>query len=223
MKCKSVLSLYLLSTCLVFIALMIFYLGNSTQAQNITSYSIPVLLQESLRVFADPQDLTITSDGGYLLVADTGNDEIKILQPGTLNILGKFGTGYLKAPHSIEVDKNGIVLVTDDANKRFTSFRFKGVLRNGTVNVKMIEHQSNLKSPQATTKSAVDEMGQRYLVDRVKSQIQIFNKSGTRISIYKADGIKDPMAVETVGRYFWVADTGNNRILLLSAPRPQEP
>jgi hypothetical protein len=29
-----------------------------------------------------------------------------------------------------------------------------------------------------------------------------------------------PMAVETVGRYFWIADTGNNRILLLKAPLP---
>jgi hypothetical protein len=80
-----------------------------------------------------------------LLVADTGNNEIKILQPGTVKILGLFGTGHLKSQSSIEVDKNvKILVIDDDDNKRVTPFSFKGVYRNGTTNAKMIEHRNNL-------------------------------------------------------------------------------
>jgi len=222
MKYKSLHSFYLLSTCLALIVLNLSYLGNSTQAQIITTYSAPILLKESLRAFAGPQDLIITPDGGYLLVADTGNNEIKVLQPGTLNILGQFGTGYLKSPSSIKIDKIGIVLVMDDENKRVTSFRFKGMHRNGTVNVQKIKHRSELETMQVTSKSTVDEIGQNYIVNSAKSQIEIFNNSGDQIGIYRGEGIKNPMSVETVGSYFWVADTGNNRILLFKAPRPSK-
>ena len=223
MKYKSHSHFYLLKTCLACITLTFFYTGNPTQAQKITSYSSPALLKESGHAFAGPQDLIITPDGGYLLVADTGNDAIKILQPGTLNILGQFGTGYLKSPRSIKIDESGKILVMDDENKRVTSYSFKGVFKNGTVNVKMIEQRNNVKTMQTSTKSAADTSGQSYVVNNPKNQIEIFNESGAQIGIYRAEGIKNPMAVETVGRYFWIADTGNNRILLLKAPRQLEP
>jgi len=223
MKYKSHRPFYLLKTCLACITLTLYYTGNPTQAQKITSYSSPALLKESVHTFAGPQDLIITPDGGYLLVADTGNDEIKILQPGTLNILGQFGTGYLKSPRSIKIDESGKIMVMDDENKRVTSFSFKGVFKNGTVNVKMIEQRNNVKTMQTSTKPTADASGQSYVVNSPKNQIEIFNKSGAQIGIYRAEGIKNPMAVETVGRYFWIADTGNNRILLLKAPRQLEP
>jgi DNA-binding beta-propeller fold protein YncE len=93
MKYKSHHPFYHLSNCLAVIVLTLYCKENSTQAQTTTPYSTPVLLKKSLNDFAGPQDLIITPDGRYLLVADTGNDEIKVLQPGTLNILGQFGTG----------------------------------------------------------------------------------------------------------------------------------
>jgi hypothetical protein len=76
---------------------------------------------------------------------------------------------------------------------------------------------------QVNTQSVIDKSGQNYIADTAKNQIKIFSKSGTQIGVYKAEGIKNPMAVETVGRYFWVADTGNDRILLLKAPQQLEP
>ena len=104
-----------------------------------------------MRAFARPEDLVVTSDGGYLLVADTGNNEIKILQPGTLKILSQFATGDLKAPNSIEIDKSGTALVVDNANKRSTSYTFKGVFRDGSANVKKVGSRS--VSPEKNVKS----------------------------------------------------------------------
>jgi DNA-binding beta-propeller fold protein YncE len=97
------------------------------------------------------------------------------------------------------------------------------VFKNGTVNVKVIEKRNNVKMMQTSTKSASDASGQSYVVNSPKNQVKIFKKSGAQIGIYRAEGMKTPMAVETIGLYFWIADTGNNRILLLKAPRQLEP
>ena len=211
---------YLIVACIVFSGSVFFNTENPAQAQNAVEYSAPLLLKESGHTFSRPEDLVITPDGGYLLVADTGNNEIKILQPGTLKILSQFATGDLKAPSSIEIDKSGTVLVMDNANKRVTSYIFKGVYRDGSANVKRVGSRSISTVIDLKPKFAVDQTGQRYLANSVKNQVEIFDKSGTQISIYGADSLKAPMAVETVGRYFWIADTGNDRILLLKAPRP---
>ena len=104
MKQDSYQRFYLISACVAFLFPLFLNAGTSVQAQNTVEYSAPQLLKVSMRAFARPEDLVVTSDGGYLLVADTGNNEIKILQPGTLKILSQFATGDLKAPNSIEID-----------------------------------------------------------------------------------------------------------------------
>ena len=182
------------------IVLSLYCIGNSTRAQTTTSYSTPVLLKKSSHDFAGPQDLIITPDGGYLLVTNTGNAVVKVLQPGTLNILGQFGTGYLKSPRSIEIDKNGMVMVIDDGNKRVTSSSFKGVHRNGTIHVEMIEQRIKPEMIQVNTQKAIVTSGQNYIANTAKNQINIFSKSEIQIGVYQAEGIKSSMAVETVGR-----------------------
>ena len=99
MKQDSYQRFYLISACVAFLLTLFLNAGTSVQAQNTVEYSAPQLLKVSMRAFARPEDLVVTSDGGYLLVADTGNNEIKILQPGTLKILSQFATGDLKAPN----------------------------------------------------------------------------------------------------------------------------
>ena len=211
---------YLIAACMAFFVPLFLNTGTSVQAQNTVEYSTPQFLKESMRAFARPEDLVVTLDGGYLLVADTGNNEIKILQPGTLKILSQFATGDLIAPNSIEIDKSGTMLVMDNANKRLTSYTFKGVFRDGSANVKKVGSRSISAAINVKSKFSVDQTGQRYVANSVKNQVEIFDKSGTQISTYGTDSLKTPMAVETVGRYFWIADTGNNRILLLKAPLP---
>ena len=220
MKQDSYQRFYLISACVALLFPLFLNAGTSVQAQNTVESSAPQLLKVSMRAFARPEDLVVTSDGGYLLVADTGNNEIKILQPGTLKILSQFATGDLKAPNSIEIDKSGTVLVVDNANKRSTSYTFKGVFRDGSANVKKVGSRRISAEKNVKSKFSVNQTGQRYVANSRKNQVEIFDKSGTQISTYGTNSLKTPMAVETVGRYFWIADTGNNRILLLKAPIP---
>lgn len=206
--------------------------GQATQAQDQINYSQPTLLTASEPSFSGPEDLVISPDGGYLLVADTGNNEIKILQPGTLKILSRFGNDRLLTPHVLFFNQKGHLLVIDKSHQRITTYEFNGVYRDGDPNVKHIETQPFVASqhPAADPTTAHDESGQNYLVKTETHQIEIYDKNQNQIAIHgsgnKANGPNDlntPTAVETVGRYFWIADSGNNRILLLKAPRPSNP
>lgn len=195
-------------------------LAEDANAELPANYSKPQLLKESVTDFSNPADLAIAPDGGYLLVADTGNNEIKVLQPGTLKILSRFGSDVLDGPNKVEFAANGNLRVIDDGFKRVTAYAFKGVFRDGSANAKHLGTTS-LSSGQAKGPySATDADGQSYVIDGAKHRVIILDKDGNRIGIYGDDQLKSPGSVETVGRYFWIADTGNNRILLLKAPRP---
>ncbi len=193
--------------------------GNSGFGQNPTTYSEPVLLKQSEPHFSSPVDLALSLDGGYLLVADTGNNEIKILQPGTLKLLSQFGKNHLEAPQYIAFEADGVLRVADRGNSRVISYEFKGVYRDGSPNVKKLTSQMTPTAALARPGTATDPSGQSYEVDGEGNQILIFDRNRKPIGSYGAGVLQKPKAVETVGRYFWIADTGNNRILLLKAPR----
>lgn len=194
--------------------------NQNAYAEGASNYSKPQLLKESEPSFSMPSDLAITPDGGYLLVADTGNNEIKVLQPGTLKILSQFGSDTLMGPKNVEFTSTGDLLVIDDGFKRATTYVFKGVYRDGSSNVKQIGVSQLSGGQSVGPYSATDKEGQTYVINEDEHQVVIFDKHRTRIGTYGGSQLKTPGAVETVGRYFWIADTGNNRILLLKAPRP---
>lgn len=215
------MTVFRLSMIPAFLAVLVSFVISplSSKADTAQAYSDPQLLKISTAALSAPLDLVISPDGGYLLIADTGNNEIKVLQPGTLKLLSRFGGEDLKSPEKLEFAGNGQLLVADDGFSRVTVYEFKGVFRDGSANVKKISTGRGTPRSQDTPDTARDTSGQNYRVDADKNRITIFDKDQNQISQYANAGLNAPNAVETVGRYFWIADTGNNRILLLKAPR----
>ncbi|NQW01186.1 MAG: beta-propeller fold lactonase family protein [Rhodospirillales bacterium] len=197
--------------------------GGGAKAQDRKAYSEPQLLKQSGPHFSMPGDLAITPDGSYLLVADTGNNEIKVLQPGTLDIVSRFGDSSLDTPQRLEFTSDGLLLVADRNDTRVTVYKFNGVYRDGSANVKQLEVRPATITPPPEPPSITDANGLRYVIEMDENRIMIFDEDRNQISAYGADHLNAPNAVETVGRYFWIADTGNNRILLLKAPLPNGP
>lgn len=191
-------------------------------AQNSLSYSDPVLLKQSDVQFSNPTDLALSPEGGYLLVADSSNNEVKIMQPGTLKVLSQFGKDHFEGPRNIYFAKNGELKVIDRNQSRQSSYTFKGVFRDGSANIKKLGEQTVTSASLQNPGYARDLNGQRYQIDTGTNQVEISDKDNNLINLYGAEVLNEPRAVETVGRYFWIADTGNNRILLLKAPRPKE-
>ncbi len=184
-----------------------------------SSYSEPVLLKESKAVFSRPVDVAISPEGGYLLVADHGNNEIKIMQPGTLKILSQFGADHLSGPVRLSFSKDGALRVIDKAHSRVTSYDFKGVFRDGSANVKKLEVDTVKPQPNSPPETATDPDGQTYRISENGDHVIISDKDNNPITRYGSGILESPQALETVGRYFWIVDSGNNRILLLKAPR----
>ena len=273
----------------------------------------PAYLKQSEPIFARAHDLAVSPDGAFLLVADLGNNEIKILDPGKLTLLSQFGKDQLSSPHDIAFDLQGRALVADTENNRIMVYKFEGVFRDGSASIEHIDTWSdgisgpegvaggsegrvyvgntgsnsiivlkdgkviksiNSAGPDNTALSSphdihVDSKGRVIAVDSGNNRILVFDKDlnftrelsrdvygfndpkyvasddqgnilvadednhqikimdsafkplGRIVGVPKPAGpgpLKGPEGIETVGRYMWVSDTYNSRVLLYKRP-----
>jgi len=267
----------------------------------------PVYIGESERSFSRPHDVAIAPTGLYLVVADLGNDAVKILDPGRLKVLGAFGEGELSSPHDVAFGKDERLYVADTGNDRVMVYTFRGVYRDGSANVEHIEtYTQGIVTPEGVAEGsngrvyvantgagsivaleagrvikaveeaagtalarphdihvgpkdrvyladsgnhrvlvfdrdlnllselkkadyafnepkyvATGEDGTLFLADEYNHQIRVFDPEFREIAVIgtgkKADGpggLNGPEGVDVAGRYLWVSDTHNHRIML---------
>ncbi len=72
-----------------------------------------------------PHDLALSPDSRYLYVADNGNNQIAVLDPDTLIVIGSIGGSELSAPHDATFDHKGRLLVADSGNDRVVVYEIK--------------------------------------------------------------------------------------------------
>ena len=77
--------------------------------------------------FANPVDLILSRDKSLLYVADLGNNDIKVLDPKTLQTIDVIGRGDLNSPHDIALDSRGRLFVADTGNHRIVIFNIYGI------------------------------------------------------------------------------------------------
>lgn len=82
-------------------------------------------VKTSEAVFSRPHDAAVTPEGNYLYAADSGHDEIKVLDPGALRVLLSFGAGELSSPRDAAFDRRGRVLIADTGNNRIAVYEVK--------------------------------------------------------------------------------------------------
>ena len=173
------------------------------------------LVKTSEATFARPHDLTLTPDGLYLLVADIGNNVVKVLVPGSLETIGLIGEGELASPHDVDIDARGRVLIADSGNDRTVLYSFDGVGHGGAVAERLAVWDRNQGSPEGV---AAGTKGRVYVTNAsLNTVIAMEDGAVTATMETKLSGPLDrPHDIEAdhLGRVF-AADPGNNRVLVL--------
>lgn len=173
--------------------------GSATAEPDVT------FVAASTTAMENPHDLKLSPDGRHLLVSDLGNDRVLILDPTTLEPLGSFGEGEQKGTHDVEFDADGRVLVADTMNGRVLIYDLDGLSATvtGTLSERLMGPEGVLAHPN----------GRIYVGGAWSDNLVVF-EDGTVVG--ELTGLSSPHDVEvTPDGDIWLADSGNNRLMLL--------
>jgi uncharacterized protein (TIGR03663 family) len=174
-------------------------------------------------LFYGPRDVLILPDG-RLLVTDTGNHRIQILD-GEGNFLDQLGTrgsrlGEMNEPVGLAAGPDGFIYLADTWNARVQRLA-PDIRPFDAWSVRAWRSESISNKPYV----AVDNAGRIYVTDPEAFRVLVFNSRGdflARFGRYGEDagglGLANGIAIDAEGRVY-LADAGNNRIVRY-APLP---
>jgi hypothetical protein len=145
--------------------------------------------------------------GGFIYVADSGNDRVlKLNMDGTT---AHQWSGGLSNPIDVATDFSNYLFVTDNGNQRIAVFDVNGG-GGGPINL-----WTGFSDPRGIT---CDGLGNVYVVDRgVANSVQEYDHQGGLISSWGSGGVGDgnfnaPWGIAADGLSVYVADSFNHRI-----------
>lgn len=169
-----------------------------------------VLVATSETVFGQPGGLVLSPDGRLLLAADAGDDRIKVLDAGSLKLIGAIGVGDLRTPRDLAFDPAGRLVVADTGNDRLAVFQLNGT--GGRLLETWVD--ADLKNPSGI---AAASQGRVFSTSMAGGGLLSFEngKLATRLGL-QGSGPSEflspgGIAIDGTGRLF-IADAGNSRI-----------
>ncbi len=182
--------------------LIVFLLCQTISAQPLEA----VFEKESSLALSNPHDLKLSPDGRYLLVSDVGNNRIAILDPDSLVLLGQFGADHQSGTHDIDFDDKGLAYVADTHNNRVTIYRMQD--KQATL---IGELSESVRGPEGVL---AHPNGRIYVAGAWSGNVVAFER-GEKIG--ELTGLSSPHDLELAANGdLWLADAGNDRVLLLS-------
>jgi DNA-binding beta-propeller fold protein YncE len=154
----------------------------------------------------NPHDLKLSPDGKFLFVSDVGNDRIAVLDPETLQPVGAWGADHQSGTHDIDFDAAGRAYVADTHNNRVTIYEMDGATGRliGELGERVRGPEGVLAHPN----------GRVYVAGAWSGNVVAY-QNGTVVA--ELTGLSSPHDVELApGGRIWLADAGNDRMLLLS-------
>jgi len=163
--------------------------------------------RESTVELSNPHDLKISPDGRYLMVSDVGNNRIAILDPDSLELLGEFGQDHQAGTHDIDFDIEGKAYVADTHNNRVTIYRMND--KKATL---IGELRDSIRGPEGVL---AHPNGWIYVAGAWSNNVVAYHQG---VKVGELKGLSSPHDVELADNGdIWLADAGNDRVLLLSA------
>jgi sugar lactone lactonase YvrE len=155
---------------------------------------------------SNPHDIKLSKDGSVLFVADVGSGRVVALDADTLDWVDEFGADVLSGTHDIDFDESGRMYVADTHNGRTAVFEMEGT--RGALIASLAER---LSGPEGVL---VHRNGLIYVAGAWSDNVVAFHDGKL---IHELKGLSSPHDLEAApdGR-IWLADAGNDRLLLLS-------
>jgi DNA-binding beta-propeller fold protein YncE len=163
-------------------------------------------LQASTVSLRNPHDLKLSPDGKHLFVSDVGNNRIAILDANTLQLVSSFGADHQAGTHDIDFDRQGRAYVADTHNNRVTIYAMAG------TEAKLVgELSARIRGPEGV----LAHPNGRIYVAGAWSGNAVAYENGEVVA--ELTGLSSPHDVEVAPNGdIWLADAGNDRMLLLS-------
>ena len=180
---------------------LVFAAGNASE---------PVLtyLDASTTPLENPHDLKLSPDGRYLFVSDVGNNRVAILDPESLQLLGEFGADHQSGTHDVDFDAQGRVYVADTHNNRVVIYEMNG------LRAKLVaELGERVRGPEGVL---AHPNGRIYVAGAWSGNVVAYSEGRV---VAELGGLSSPHDVELApdgSGDIWLADAGNDRLLLLS-------
>jgi DNA-binding beta-propeller fold protein YncE len=154
----------------------------------------------------NPHDIKLSSDGELLYVSDVGNNRVAILNAETLAMVSSFGSDLLSGPHDIDTDAEQRLYVADTHNNRILIYQ----LTDGEPAM-VGELTEGIRGPEGVLAHSND----RVYVGGAWSGNVIAYQQGKIVA--ELTGLSSPHDLEqTPEGNIWLADAGNNRMLLMT-------
>ncbi len=154
----------------------------------------------------NPHDLKLSPDGRYLFVSDVGNNRVAVLDPDTLAPISAFGADHQSGTHDIDFDAMGRAYVADTHNNRVTIYEMAGAAATlvGRIEGRMRGPEGVLAHPN----------GRIYVAGAWSGNVVAYADG---MAVGELTGLSSPhdLALAPNGD-IWLADAGNDRMLLLS-------
>ena len=164
-------------------------------------------LDASSTPLENPHDLKLSPDGRYLFVSDVGNNRVVILDPETLQMLGHFGADHQSGTHDVDFDAAGRLYVADTHNGRVLIYEMN------ELEARLVgELSESVRGPEGVL---AHPNGRIYVAGAWSGNLVAYEQGRV---VAELGGLSSPHDVELAanGVDIWLADSGNNRLLLLS-------
>jgi Resolvase, N terminal domain/NHL repeat len=181
----------------------------------------------STNEFSSPFDVVVSPDGGSISVSDSGNNRIQEFSTnGTF--IASFGSsgsavGQFNSPEGLAYDSAGTLYIVDSGNDRIALAQDGAVVSVTGTNGTALGQFNAPVNINTGTRGV-------YVADAGNNQIQSFDPPVSK-NLFNIDpstirfaltGFNQPAATAaietTTNEMFYVADTGNNRVVLCDAP-----
>ena len=186
---------------------LLFLYATVSFATNLSATDLEVqFLAASTTNLENPHDVKLSPDGKYLFVSDVGNNRVVLLNSETLDFVSSFGSDHQSGTHDVDFDSDGRIYVADTHNNRIAVYAMHG------TNAQFSEQITGpIRGPEGVL---VHPNGLIYVAGAWSNNVVAF-KNGDVIA--ELSGLRSPHDLELdPNGDIWLADAGNDRMLLLS-------